>query len=299
MFITSLDLNYDLVMEFAIDFFRIFLMVCFVNIFEMCTSIIIQSLGNIKKSTLVSFTRQIILFIPLAIILSNIFGLYGSLYAGVISDFTCFIFVLFIIYSEYKKLTKMEEKSHTITVEERVNDKNNKTSLVITIAREYGSGGRYVGKLLAENLNIPFYDKELIRLAAKESGFTEKYIEENELTKKSNYINDNNIFIAEGKVIKKIAKKPCVIIGRCADYVLKNNKNVYNVFLYSDKKEERVSKYYGIKENTKKEIDKINKQRAKHYKFYTNTNWYDISHYDIAINVDTLGVEKTAKCLKI
>ena len=110
MFITSLDLNYDLVMEFAIDFFRIFLMVCFVNIFEMCTSIIIQSLGNIKKSTLVSFTRQIILFIPLAIILSNIFGLYGSLYAGVISDFTCFIFVLFIIYSEYKKLTKMEKK---------------------------------------------------------------------------------------------------------------------------------------------------------------------------------------------
>ena len=193
----------------------------------------------------------------------------------------------------------MEEKSHTITVEERVNNKNNKTSLVITIAREYGTGGRYVGKLLAENLNIPFYDKELIRLAAKESGFTEKYIEENELTKKSNYINDNNIFIAEGKVIKKIAKKPCVIIGRCADYVLKNNKNVYNVFLYSNKKEEKVSKYYGIKENTKKEIDKINKQRAKHYKFYTNTNWYDISHYDIAINVDTLGVEKTAKCLKI
>lgn len=300
MFITNTDPNYDLVMEFSVDFFRIFLMVIFINIFEMCASITIQSLGNIKKSTLVSFTRQIILFIPLAIILSNIFGLYGSLYAGPIADSICFIIVLFVIYSEYHKLTKLENTKQTISKDELIITKSilNK-HYVITIAREYGSGGRYVGKLLAESLGIPFYDKELIRLTAKESGFTEKYIEENEQTKKSYYQNDNDIFLAESKVIKKISKESCVIIGRCADYVLRDKNNVYNVFLYSDKKEERVTKYYGIdKNNAKKTIDKINKERAKHYKFYTNNNWYDLNHYDIAINVDSLGIEKTAELLK-
>ena len=255
LFITKSDPNYNLVLEFSIDFFRIFLMLICINIFEMCSSITIQSLGNIKKSTLVSFTRQIILFIPLAIILSNIFGLYGALYAGPIADGICFIIVIFVFYSEYHKLTKLELENHTITKDEKIKTKSILSKpIVITIAREYGSGGRYVGKLLAESLGIPLYDKELIRLTAKESGFTEKYIEENEQTKKSYYQNDNNIFLAESKVIKKIANDSCVIIGRCADYILRNKDNIYNVFLYSDKKEQRVIKYYGIKKNEAKKL---------------------------------------------
>ncbi len=275
LFITKSDPNYNLVLEFSIDFFRIFLMLICINIFEMCSSITIQSLGNIKKSTLVSFTRQIILFIPLAIILSNIFGLYGALYAGPLADGICFIIVIFVFYSEYHKLTLLENTKQTITKDEEIKTKSILSkSIVITIAREYGSGGRYVGKLLAQSLGIPFYDKELIRLTAKESGFTEKYIEENEQTKKSYYQNDDNIFLAESKVIKKIANDSCVIIGRCADYILRNKDNIYNIFLYSDKKEQRVIKYYGIKKNeAKKTIEKINKERSKHYKFYTNSNY--------------------------
>ncbi len=300
LFITNTDPNYDLVMEFSVDFFRIFLMIIFINIFEMCASITIQSLGNIKKSTLVSFTRQIILFIPLAIILSNIFGLYGALYAGPLADGICFIIVIFVFYSEYHKLAKLEQKNLTITKDEKIKTKSILSKpIVITIAREYGSGGRYVGKLLAQSLGIPFYDKALIRLTAEESGFTEKYIEDNEQTKKSYYQNDDNIFLAESKIIKKISNNSCVIIGKCADYILRNKNNVYNVFLYSDKKEERVIKYYGIDKNkAKKTIENINKERAKHYKFYTNSDWNDINHYDIAINVDTLSVEKTAELLK-
>jgi cytidylate kinase len=302
IFIAKNDPTYDLFMEFAIKFCRIFFIVCFLNFFEMTTSTTIQSLGNFKKATLVSFTRQIILFIPLALILSHIYGLDGALYAGPLADSICFIFVIFVFGSEYKKLSKLENKQvyqdEVITSKPILNEK-----VIVTISREYGSGGRYVGKLLAEELGIPFYDKNLIHLTSKESGLSEHYIEENEQTKNAKYFynNDDTIYIAESKVIKKIAKDSCVIIGRCADDILSNEKNIYKVFLYSDEnsKIKRAVKYYGLKkENALKEINKINKRRAKHYKYYTNKDWNDFNNYDLVVNVDTFGVEKTANLIK-
>jgi putative MATE family efflux protein len=302
IFIAKNDPTYDLFMEFAIKFCRIFFIVCFLNFFEMTTSTTVQSLGNFKKATLVSFTRQIILFIPLALILSHIYGLDGALYAGPLADSICFIFVIFVFGSEYKKLSKLENKQvyqdEVITSKPILNEK-----VIVTISREYGSGGRYVGKLLAEELGIPFYDKNLIHLTSKESGLSEHYIEENEQTKNAKYFynNDDTIYIAESKVIKKIAKDSCVIIGRCADDILSNEKNIYKVFLYSDEnsKIKRAVKYYGLKkENALKEINKINKRRAKHYKYYTNKDWNDFNNYDLVVNVDTFGVEKTANLIK-
>ena len=106
IFISKSSDDYKLFMEFAIDFCRIFLLVCALNSFEICSSIIIQSLGNVKKATMVSFTRQIILFIPLSLILCHFIGLYGALYAGPIADTICFIFVIFVFTSEYKKITR-------------------------------------------------------------------------------------------------------------------------------------------------------------------------------------------------
>lgn len=288
-----------LYLEFASDCLKIFLFVCFLNSFEMTCSIVIQSLGNVKKSTIVSFIRQIILFIPIAILLTNKIGLYGALYAGPIADIICFICVIFIFFSEYKKLNKTNEEITNIDVKDKI--LNNKDKIIITINREYASGGRYVGKLLADKLNIPFYDKELINEISKESGLSKKYIEDNEQKKtflsSSFYNNDDNLFIAESKVIKKVAKSSCVIVGRCADYILNNKKNVYRVFLYSslDNKVKRAVKYYGLsKDKALKEITKINKQRQKHYKYYTNRDWMNFSNYDICLNVDELGIENTS-----
>ena len=115
-FISDTDPTYELFMEFAIDFSKIFLMLCALNAFEMCSSIVIQSLGNVKKATLVSFTRQIILFIPLALILTSKMGLYGALYAGPIADALCFIAVIFIFGSEYLKLKKLGIKSFLLSL---------------------------------------------------------------------------------------------------------------------------------------------------------------------------------------
>ncbi len=287
-----------LYVKFATDSLRIFLMVCALNAFEMTTSIVIQSLGNVKKSTAVTFIRQIILFIPIALILSNKIGLYGALYAGPIADVLCFICVIFIFGSEYKKLGKM---SGSVIAIENTNTKvSSKDKIIITINREYGSGGRYVGKLLAEKLNIAFYDKELINEISKETGLSKKYIEENEQTKhalgSSEYNNEDALFVAESKAIKKVAKSSCVIVGRCADYVLGSKKNIYNIFLYSslDNEVKRAVKYYGLdKSKAEKKINKINKERAKHYKYYTGRNWKDVSNYDICLNVDELGIENT------
>ena len=302
IFISSTDESYELFMEFATLMCRSFLLVMALNALEMTTSIVIQSLGKVVKSTAVTFIRQIILLIPISLILAFAFGkgIYGVLYAGCIADILCFIITIFILRSEYKKLGVKENVK--VNEDKEIPIKYTGKHIVITISREYGSGGRFVGKLVAEKLGVPFYDKEIISLSAKQSGLSETYIEEIEQKKKSaNYANNNDdrLFIAEQKVIETLAEKSsCVIVGRCADYILRNNKDALKVFLYSDSnsKEERAVKYYGFKkENALKEINKINKERAKHYKFYTNREWKDFNNYDFMINVDRYGVEKTAE----
>ena len=304
IFISKTDPSYDLFIEFAVLMCHSFLLLTFLNALEMTASIVIQSLGHVLKATLVSFIRQIILLIPISLILAFCFkkGIYGVLYAGCISDALCFIIALFILLMEYKKLNTEEEIVD-------IKDSNGRYSyhgkhIVITISREYGSGGHFVGKLLADKLKLPFYDKEIISLAANESGLSKEYVKDNDEIKSSaSYANNNDdrLFLAEKNVIEKLAKKSCVIVGRCADYILKDNKNVISIFLYSDdsSKEKRVIKYYGLSKNkAMKEINKINKERAKHYKFYTNRDWKEPSNYDFMINVDNQGVEKTADMIK-
>lgn len=305
-FISNQDPSYELFMEFAILICHSFMLFMGLNALEITTSITIQSLGKVIKSTLVSFTRQIILFVPIACLLSFGLGfkLKGILYAGPIADILCFFFCVFLFTSEYKKLSEEKiEQEEEIELESKKDYEGNQ--IVITISREYGSGGRYVAELLAKELGISFYDKELILLSAKESGLREDYIKSiDEKNKNAKYEanNDDRLFIAETKVIKKLAKEEsCVIVGRCADYILKDQKNVLKVFLYNDEdsKIKRVTKYYKIpKEKALKEIKKINKEREKHYKYYTNRNWLELTNYDLLLNVDKLGIEKTVDKIK-
>lgn len=306
IFISTKDPSYKLFIEFAILICHSFLMLIGLNFLEMTTSIVVQSLGNVKKATTVSFIRQIILFIPIACFLCITLnkGIKGVLQAGPIADGITFIIAIFIIASEYKKLSNMTSSEENTSIDLSINKDLSEEKIVITISREYGSGGRYVGKILAKNLKIPFYDKELITLTSKSSGLGKEYIEKSDQKLSSGKFegnNDDRIFIAEEKVIKKLAKTSCVIVGRCADYILKDNKNTVSIFLYSkdEDKVRRATKYYGLEEKTTlKQIKKINNERAKHYKYYTNRNWYDFNNYDIALNVDTLGVENTAKLIE-
>lgn len=306
----------ELYNEFACLAFRVFLMLTLFNGIQIASGIFFQAIGKPAKSAFLTLSRQILFFTSAAIILSNIFGVMGVLYAGPVSDGLAFLVSATLLIFERRSLNKKEKEEVSNTennVTENISTNTNK-NIIITIAREYGSGGRYVGKLLSEKLGIKLYDKSLISLVSDESGLSAEYIEENEQTINgkllanfnsqyyNNLSNDDNLFIAESNAIKEIASKgSCIIVGRCADYILKNNDNVFSVFLYNsdESKVNRAVKYYGLNEkNALKEIQKINKSRENHYKYYTNKNWRDMSNYSLAINVDTFGVEKTADIIK-
>ena len=299
IFISSEDISYALFMEFAKLMCHSFLLACALNAMEMTTSIVVQSLGNVVKATAVSFIRQIILFIPLAFLLSMGFnlGLNGILYAGCLADSLTFVIASIIFIGEYKKLgiySNKEKEENDAVIPKTYKGKK----IVVTISREYGSGGRYVGELLAKNLGIPFYDKNLIILSAKESGLATEYVKKNEQTLEGPQTTDDLLYIATTKVIEKLYKKgSCVIVGRCGNFILKNKKDVLKVYLYSslDDKINRVTKYYNIdKDKALNTINKVNKERKKHYKYYTNTILDDYNNYDLVLDVSKFGVEKTA-----
>lgn len=301
IFISNTDASYELFMQFATLMCHSFLLVCFLNVMEMTTSIVVQSLGNVLKAPAVSFIRQIILFIPLALIIGVVLnkGIVGILYAGCLADIISFFVASIIFYGEYKKLGKY---SNAVLKDDKIAETYKGKKIVITISREYGSGGRYVGKLLAESLGIPFYDKELINLSAKESGLATQYIKENEQTLEGPKTNDDLLYIATSKVIEDLYKKgSCVIVGRCGNFILKDKKDVLKVYIYSSMEDKinRVTKYYGVSENEAlKTITKINKARKKHYKYYTNTELDDYNNYDLVISVDRFGVLKAAKIIE-
>ena len=299
----------ELYNEFACIAFRQFLLLTIFNGVQIASGIFFQAIGKSSKSAFLTLSRQILFFTPIAIILAKFFNIMGVIYAGPVSDGIAFIIAVILLVIEMKNLGKQTNESYIVSDE--VNTKNQNSNIIITIAREYGSGGRYVGKLLAKMLNLKFYDKNLIRIVSDESGLSASYIEENEQNIHGNLLssfntqyynnlsNDDNLFIAESNAIRNIAEKGgCVIVGRCSNYILRDNKNVISIFLYSDdnNKIKRAVKYYGLKEeNALKEINRINKNREKHYNYYTHEKWRNINNYDLSINVDKLGIEKTAE----
>ena len=202
---------------------------------------------------------------------------------------------------------------------------------IITISREYGSGGRIIGRQIAESLGFDFYDRNIIDLAAKESGLSPDFIEKTEQNISSTWLYNlllgtnyaggaggtgqhmgaqtlplaDQVFNVERKVILSIAKSPCVIVGRCADYILRTSdeidrKELFNVFIYADKaaKVKAAMERHGCTEKeAEKIVHTIDKRRSNHYSTFTEDTWGDRKIYDILVNSSTLGVEETAHML--
>ncbi len=295
-------------MEFACMAFRTYLMLCIFNGIQIPSGIFFQAIGKSVKSAILSLSRQVLFLIPAMIIMGKIWGLNGVLFSGPFADGLAFIIAAILLIHEVKSLNK---KSNDNVEDENIETETKEIEgkhIVITIAREYGSGGRYVGKLVAEKLGLKLYDQEFILKVAKETGLSEKYIQENEQKRNvldiinsgyySGLNNADELFIKESELIKKVAnRESCVIIGRCSDFILKDRKDVVNIFIYSEMEEKinRATKIYGLKKDkATKEIERIDKLRANHYKYYTGNSWGDKTNYDICLNSDKLGVEKTA-----
>ena len=193
-------------------------------------------------------------------------------------------------------------------------------NLIITISRQYGSGGRQIGQQLAKELNIPFYDKEIIDLAAKESGLAADFIrgQEQQLTQSllfsivTNFTSNggafnpnmlslsDQVYLAEAKAIRSLADKgSCVMVGRCADWVLEKDYDVLRVFVCApiETRCKRAVEEYGDKaENIQKVVQSIDKQRARYCQHYCDKAWEDAGNYDLCLNSGTISL---AQCVAI
>ena len=186
---------------------------------------------------------------------------------------------------------------------------------IITISRECGSGGRTIGRKLAEKLGYEYFDKELIDRVAKESGLAKEYIEEQgeritgsllfNIASNMNYASQvfgsnilplqDRLYVVQSDIIKDIAEKGnCVIVGRCADYILRERKDVLNVFVVADTEDkvERAKKEnYFPDGDIEKQLKKRDKARANHYKYYTEQEWGQAKNYDLVLNSSEFGVD--------
>lgn len=193
-----------------------------------------------------------------------------------------------------------------------------KKDTVITISRQFGSGGREIGKRIAEALNIPYYDNELIQKSAEKSGYSKEIFEQAEqkptgslLYSMSLFASNggvgfdlplsDKVFLVQSQVIKEVAAQgSCVIVGRCADYVLRDYKNCIKLFVHSSL-ENRIARsekeYHLSTDKVKETVIKNDKRRASYYNFYTSLRWGQAENYDMSVNSGLLGVEDTAAAI--
>lgn len=187
-------------------------------------------------------------------------------------------------------------------------------SKIITISREFGSGGRFIGKEIADSLGIPFYDKDIIAKVAEETGLDKDYIAKlGEYSPKKSIFSyafigrdstgasiEDYLYAAQREIILELAEKgPCVIVGRCADYILKDRTDCINVFIHgnADEKSKRIEElYHKSKEEAAKLMSETDKKRRIHYKYYTEQEWGRAQNYTLSLNSSVLGYEQ---CIRI
>lgn len=192
---------------------------------------------------------------------------------------------------------------------------------IITINRGFGSGGRTVGGMLSRDLDVKFYDNDLIKIASENSGVNERLFGKSDETVKkslfkkeniykgdillpdsSDFVSEDNIFNLQAKIIKDIAdNESCVIIGRCADFILRDRQDVIKVFIHAPKQKciSRVCELYGVEQKeAEKIIEKTDKRRADYYRYYTGKEWNDATNYDLCLDTDKLTYEKCVQIIK-
>lgn len=193
--------------------------------------------------------------------------------------------------------------------------------MVITIGRQFGSGGHEVGRKLADSLGIPFYDKELISIAAKESGLCPEFFEKADehasgslsyafatgfpffgnVSPYTNFLSNDSLFKIQSDTIRSLAGGSCVMVGRCADYILREDERCVNIFVHTslEKRIERIVESHQLTvEDAQDLIEKTDKSRANFYNYYSNKTWGMASSYHLSVDSYSLGIDDTVAFLK-
>ena len=196
-------------------------------------------------------------------------------------------------------------------------------NIVITIARQYGSGGKTIGEMLAKDLGIHCYGREIIKMASEDSGISEQMFNKVDeqlnvgLLKKltsnvysgnllspesAGFVSDDNLFNYQAKIIKGLAKQEsCIIIGRCADFILRDYENVLSIFVHAEDEflmKSAMERNSMTAKEMKRHIERVNKHRSDFYKYYTGNSWTDARNYDLCLNSGKLGFEKCVEEIK-
>lgn len=297
-----------LYLDFAEKTFRIFLsLVTFTCTIKM-TSIFFQAVGKPIKAIVASLTRDIICFIPLVILLPRLFesrnpgtGVIGILFAAPAADLIAMIVATCLTIPYFKTLGQDPQTTSTV---DAVAIQPSTKGIILTISREHGSAGKQIGSLVAKKLNIPFYCKEVTALAAQESGLAKEFISDINVNAPTMlhdlYLSTTVIqqaVVAQDQIIREIADHgACVIVGRAADYVLRDYENVERIFIRAPKpyRIAKVMEMYGDSQlDADKNIFHADEARAAYYKNISNLNWGSASNYELCID-SSIGVEETA-----
>ena len=298
--------------DFAIKAFRTYLCLMPLATVNKGTFIYLQSVGKALASTMISMVREVIFGVGFALLLPIWFGLDGVLYSMPVSDFLTFVIAVFVIAATYRQLSvpaaqRTSEESKAVPVTGGA-----LTDRIITIGRSYGAGGRTIAQKVAQKLNIPYYDSQLLEKAAKESGLSIKYLESQDeqgiilptiyqsigFGTKDYVPLEQKAANAQREIIEKIATEgPCVIVGRRADLILRGKSDIFSVFICASEQYriQHIIKREGMTEKeAKQRISKADRERSAYYKQIAQGRWGQPECYDLCINTDRVSIDDAA-----
>ena len=298
--------------DFAIKAFRTYLCLMPLATVNKGTFIYLQSVGKALASTMISMVREVIFGVGFALLLPIWFGLDGVLYSMPVSDFLTFIIAVFVIAATYRHLSAPAVQSTSEESRAVPMTGGALTDRIITIGRSYGAGGRTIAQKVAQKLNIPYYDSQLLEKAAKESGLSIKYLEsqdEQGLTLPTIYQSigfgtkdyvplEQKAANAQREIIEKIAAEgPCVIVGRRADLILRGKSDIFSVFICASEQYriQHIIKREGMTEKeAKQRISKADRERSAYYNQAAQGKWGQPECYDLCINTDRVSIDDAA-----
>ena len=290
--------------EFGEKTLRIFLSLITISCLIKMNSIFFQAAGKPARAVVTSMIRDVVCFVPLIVILPMIYpNVETILYIAPISDLIAMVVTAIMSVSFVKSLrndSPAEDSTDVVL-------KPSKKGVIITIAREHGSSGKQIGQMVADKLGIPFYYKEMMSLAAQESGLHREFIEDinsgSPAILHGLYLSTEVVqraVVAQDKVIKRIAENgSCVIVGRAADFVLKDYPDIVRVFVCAPEefRIKRIMEVYGDSHaDARKHVRRSDEARASYYESISGLTWGDRSNYDLIIN-SSVGLEESAEVI--
>ncbi len=299
--------------------FRIYLGGILLCCIQKASCIFLQSINKPYKAMVLSLMRDIVFLVPGVCLFGFLGNVEMMLWAGILADTLSFVITMIVVLIECKKLKQAQSGEVQVSFAGALNS----DKLVITIGREFGSGGRYIGEELAKRLQIKCYDNELVSKVSEDFnidletlksvderqkssfwyGFATNYVFADDKTQPSPISPEDGLFLKQCRTIEQLAEsESCIIIGRCADFILKDRPNTVKVFVYASNlqfKIDRKVKFDNFsEEEAKQKIKQTDKERSEYYKHFTSRQWGDKSNYDICIDTSKLGVDKSIELLE-